>query len=389
MNYLYRLLGRLLLGSASLGFAAAMLLAAAHLAPGGWLTAAAVFVAEPAGAAEILESCFSSAEQVQSVPSSIADGSAAPSPTPATKPEENSAASVNGSGETASDSSLSPSPTPTPAATPSPERPDDAGDIESQTYGQGSGDGYVTLAAGSIKNSTSNADSVLADAAGAGLPFSIERGSDEPQVLILHTHATECYQPWGDLWYDPDFAARSLDTSMNMCAVGTVMTDVLNEAGIYTLHDETLHDSPSYTESYGRSAETARKYLEQYPSIKVILDVHRDAIERDGVRIKPLTQINGEDTAQVMIIAGCNNGSTVVLPNWEKNLGFAAAWETEMETLYPGLTRPVLCGYRFYNQDITTGSLLIEIGGHANTLDEALRAGEYAARALASLFGAV
>ena len=312
-----------------------------------------------------------------------------PPPPPAAEPEENSAASVNVNGETALDPSPSPSPTPTPAATPSPERPDDAGDIESQTYGQGSGDGYVTLAAGSIKNSTSNADSVLADAAGAGLTFSIERGSDEPQVLILHTHATECYQPWGDLWYDPDFAARSLDTSMNMCAVGAVMTDVLNEAGIYTLHDETLHDSPSYTESYGRSAETARKYLEQYPSIKVILDVHRDAIERDGVRIKPLTQINGEDTAQVMIIAGCNNGSTVVLPNWEKNLGFAAAWETEMETLYPGLTRPVLCGYRFYNQDITTGSLLIEIGGHANTLDEALRAGEYAARALASLFGAV
>lgn len=229
---------------------------------------------------------------------------------------------------------------------------------------------------------------MLADAAGAGLPFSIALNSDEPQVLILHTHATECYQPWDDLWYDPDFAARSLDTSVNMCAVGAVMTDVLNEAGINTLHDETLHDSPSYTESYGRSAETARSYLEQYPSIKVILDVHRDAIERDGTRIKPLTQIDGEDTAQVMIIAGCNNGSTVVLPDWEKNLGFAAAWEAEMETLYPGLTRPVLCGYRFYNQDVTTGSLLIEIGGHANTLDEALRAGEYAARALASLFGA-
>ena len=89
-----------------------------------------------------------------------------------------------------------------------------------------------------------------------------------------------------------------------------------------------------------------------------------------------------------MIIAGCDNGSTVNLPNWKKNLGFAAAWEAEMETLYPGLTRPVLCGYRFYNQDVTTGSLLIEIGGHANTLTEAVRAGEYAARALASLFGA-
>lgn len=48
----------------------------------------------------------------------------------------------------------------------------------------------------------------------------------------------------------------------------------------------------------------------------------------------------------------------------------------------------MLCGYRFYNQDVTTGSLLIEIGGHANTLAEAVRGGEYAARALAALFGA-
>ena len=59
-----------------------------------------------------------------------------------------------------------------------------------------------------------------------------------------------------------------------------------------------------------------------------------------------------------------------------------------MESAYPGLTRPVLCGYRFYNQDITTGSLLIEVGGHANTLAEAVRAGEYAARALAGVLGA-
>lgn len=386
LNYLHRLFRPLLLGAASLSFTAAMLTAATHLAPGGWLTAAAVFVAEPAGAGDILEVCFSSAGQVQSSPVSIVSSAPASSPAPVAAPEESTASSTSGNVEEAA----GPSPTPAPAssATPSPERPDNAGDIESQTYGQGSGEGYVTLAAGSIKNSTSNADSVLAEAAGAGLPFSIELNSDEPQVLILHTHATECYQPWDDLWYDPDFAARSLDTSVNMCAVGTVMTNVLNQAGINTLHDETLHDSPSYTESYGRSAETARNYLEQYPSLKVILDVHRDAIERDGARIKPLTQIDGEDTAQVMIIAGCNNGSTVVLPDWEKNLGFAAAWETEMETLYPGLTRPVLCGYRFYNQDITTGSLLIEIGGHANTLEEALRAGEYAARALAALFGA-
>ena len=382
MKHFYRLLGRMLLGGASAAFCTAMLWASVQLAPGGWLTAAAVFVTEPAGARDILHSSAAKPAAAESALPSITDTVPEPSPSPASQPETN--AGDDGNKENTS----APESTPAPETTATPERPDNAGDIAAQTYRQGSGDGYITLAAGSIKNSTDNDDSVLAEAAEAGLPFSIELNSDEPQVLILHTHATECYQPWDDLWYDPDFAARSLDTSMNMCAVGSRMADILNEAGINTLHDETLHDSPSYTESYGRSAQTARDYLEQYPSIKVILDVHRDAIEQDGTRIKPLTQIDGEDTAQVMIIAGCNNGSTVILPDWEKNLAFAAAWETEMETLYPGLTRPVLCGYRFYNQDITTGSLLIEIGGHANTLDEAVRAGEYAAKALASLFGA-
>ena len=129
-------------------------------------------------------------------------------------------------------------------------------------------------------------------------------------------------------------------------------------------------------------------YLERYPSIKVVLDVHRDAIEdSDGTRVKPVCEIDGESTAQVMVIAGCGNGSSIALPNWRLNLRFAAEWEAAMESAYPGLTRPVLCGYRFYNQDLTTGSLLIEIGGHANTLDEALRAGEYAAEALAGVLG--
>ena len=222
----------------------------------------------------------------------------------------------------------------------------------------------------------------------ANLPFAVELNSDEPQVLILHTHATETYQTWPDLLYDRSAAARTRNTALNMCAVGARMAEVLNAAGIHTLHDETLHDFPSYTESYDRSRATAQEYLRQYPSIKVVLDVHRDAIEdADGTLVKPVCTIDGASTAQVMIIAGCDNGSTIRLPNWRLNLRFAAAWEEAMESRFPGLTRPVLCGYRFYNQDLTTGSLLIEIGGHGNTLEEALRAGEFAALALAELLG--
>ena len=204
----------------------------------------------------------------------------------------------------------------------------------------------------------------------------------------MHTHATESYQTWPDPVFDPGYTARSKSTALNMCAVGEKMAQVLNAAGIRTLHDETLYDAPGYTDSYKRSRAGVQAYLERYPSIKVVLDVHRDAIEdSDGTRVKPVCEIDGESTAQVMVIAGCGNGSSIALPNWRLNLRFAAEWEAAMESTYPGLTRPVLCGYRFYNQDLTTGSLLIEIGGHANTLDEALRAGEYAAKALAAVLG--
>lgn len=116
----------------------------------------------------------------------------------------------------------------------------------------------------------------------------------------------------------------------------------------------------------------------------MVLDVHRDAIEdADGTLVKPVCTIDGASTAQVMIIAGCDNGSTIRLPNWRLNLRFAAAWEEAMESRFPGLTRPGAVRLPVYNQDLTTGSLLIEIGGHGNTLEEALRAGEYAAQALA------
>lgn len=287
-----------------------------------------------------------------------------------------------------------PTPTPAPTPTPSPEPtptpappatpPPDAGAIRSVYLSPDAGS--VRLAAGTIRNMTEHPDADLIAAVDTvNLPFSVQVGSAEPQILILHTHATETYQTHPELYYDPEFTARTRNTALNMCAVGQVMADVLNAAGITTLHDTTLHDSPSYTESYARSRATAQSYLQKYPSIQIVLDVHRDAIEdSDGTRVKPLCQIDGQDTAQVMLIAGCDNGTTAKLPNWKLNLRFAAAWQQEMAAQYPGLARPVLCGYRFYNQDLAAGCLLLEVGGHANTLAEAERAGELAAKALVS-----
>ena len=275
-----------------------------------------------------------------------------------------------------------PTPAPTPTSAPSATPPPDAGAIRSVYLSPDAGS--VRLAAGTIRNMTEHPDADLIAAVNTvNLPFSVKVGSAEPQILILHTHATETYQTHPELYYDPDFTARTRNTALNMCAVGQVMADVLNAAGITTLHDTTLHDSSSYTESYARSRATAQSYLQKYPSIQIVLDVHRDAIEdSDGTRVKPLCQIDGQDTAQVMLIAGCDNGTTAKLPNWKLNLRFAAAWQQAMSAQYPGLARPVLCGYRFYNQDLAAGCLLLEVGGHANTLAEAKRAGELAAKAL-------
>ena len=282
-------------------------------------------------------------------------------------------------------------PSPTPAATaeppapaPSPEpAPPGAGTIVTAHYPHGQGEAYVPCGAGSIKNCTGLSGGDIAGTIAQGMPFSIEKNSPQPQVLIMHTHTTESYEDAPRDWYRPEATSRSTDPARNVTTVGAAMAEELNAAGIHTIQDTTLHDYPSYNGSYARSNKTVRGILAQYPGIKVVIDVHRDAIIRqDGTWVKPLADLpEAGPCAQVMIICGADKGGN--LPNFRQNLRFAAAWEEQMEALYPGLARPVLFDYRYYNQDLTTGSLLLEVGGHANTLEEAVTAGRLAGRALA------
>ncbi len=212
-----------------------------------------------------------------------------------------------------------------------------------------------------------------------GLPFSLET-TDQPQVLIVHTHATESYINGDRGYYIKSASTRSTDNTQNTVSVGEVMAQVLNQAGIVTIHDETQHDYPNYTGSYTRSAETIRHYLKQYPSIKVVIDGHRDAIAGEGdTKIKPTATINGKSAAQIMILAGCETGSVEDFPHWEENLRFCLQLQKQIEADYPGLARPLLFKACKYNFHLLSGSILIEIGTDANTLDEA----KYSAKLLA------
>ena len=343
------------------------------------LTVAGAALADPAAALEAVRQLAQEEPLARPVAAE-----AAPSPQPTPAPAAQSAAPEQAAASEPPPA-VSEQPVPQPTAQPQP-RPENAGQIVTEHYEQGEGGLYIPCGAGTIKNCTSLSAAQVADAASRGLPFSVEPGSSEPQVLIMHTHTTETYELEEKDWYDPEFTCRSTDLAVNMAAVGEEIAAQLNAAGIVTLHDTTLHDYPSYNGSYERSNETVRAYLEQYPSIKVVLDVHRDAIEpAGGQRVSAVAEIDGQTAAQVMIICGADNGGN--LPNFQQNLAFAAAWENAMESRYPGLTRPVLFDYRYYNQDLTTGSLLIEIGSHGNTLEQAKYSGRLVGQALAALFG--
>jgi len=255
------------------------------------------------------------------------------------------------------------------------------GTITAISYGTYDGDDYISLDNGQVRNITSVSNDDLLEESKLAPDFEIERNG-EPQVLIMHTHATESYEPYERDFFDSSFNSRTTDPTKNMIAVGNRIAEELEAAGIGVLHDETLHDYPSYNGSYDRSRETVQKYLEEYPSIKIVLDVHRDAIERDsGERIAPVAEIEGKNAAQVMIISGCDDG-TMDMPNYMKNFRFAALLQNQLENDWNGLTRPVLFDYRKYNQDLTTGSILIEVGGHANSIEQAVYSGELIGKSL-------
>ncbi|MBQ2751173.1 MAG: stage II sporulation protein P [Oscillospiraceae bacterium] len=220
----------------------------------------------------------------------------------------------------------------------------------------------------------------------AETPFWIElEDTTEPQVLIYHTHATESYCPYDSGFYDTRYNWRSTDNNINMVAVGAVMAKVLSENGIAVLQDTSQHDYPSYNGSYANSYRSVKDYLEHYPTIKVVLDVHRDAIERSsGLIVKPTIEYEGQSYAQLMLVSNCDDGSGL-LPDWHKNLSFAAAFSAKLESMVPGITRPILFSYRKYNQQLSNGALLMEFGSHANTLEEACRTAQIAGKALAEL----
>ena len=206
-----------------------------------------------------------------------------------------------------------------------------------------------------------------------GAPAAAECPADGPQVLIVHTHGTEAYTMPAGEEYEASDDHRTLEKEKNMIRVGDEIARVLTDAGLGVLHDRELYDYPNYSGAYNRSLAAIEKYRAEYPSLLYILDVHRDAVaDSEGNNYKLLCA-EEPGAAQLEFVIGSSGGG-LEHPDWRENLKLACAVQETLYAKYPTLMRPVTVRNSRYNQQVTTGSLLIEVGTAGNSLDEALAA---------------
>lgn len=200
------------------------------------------------------------------------------------------------------------------------------------------------------------------------------------KVLILHTHGCEAYTPTKENNYNPTSDFRTADTRFNVVAVGDKIEEILKSKGISVIHDRTLCDYPFYNDSYANSLALGKSYVEADPDIDIILDVHRDSIEGSGG--EQIKTVGAENTAQLMLVVGTDK-SGLEHPLWRQNLSFALKLQKRISASYPSLMRPINLRAQRFNQHLTCGSLILEVGTDGNTLEEALNAASIFADELA------
>ena len=214
-------------------------------------------------------------------------------------------------------------------------------------------------------------------------PLDWNLAGEAPAVLILHTHATESYTKAGED-YEESSDFRTLSEEYNMISIGDRVAQLLTAAGIGVIHDRQLHDYPSYNGSYVHARASTEEILKNNPSIRLVLDLHRDALEKNGSQLALVAEVEGSSAAQLMLVVG-TNVSRQAHKNWEDNLALALKLQLQLERMYPGLMRPVNLRSERFNQDLSAGALLIEVGAAGNSRAQALKAAEALAAGIIAL----
>lgn len=205
-------------------------------------------------------------------------------------------------------------------------------------------------------------------------PLSWDLAGDEPTVLIIHSHGTEAYTQTSDAAYENLAAYRTTDDRYNMISIGNELARLLEEQGIRVIHDRTAYDYLDYDNAYTNARTAIKAHLAEHPSIKVVLDLHRDSAQNaDGSEWASHATVGGKDAAQLMLVVG-SSGSGQPHPNWHTNLSIAEKLAVLMEKEDSGVCRPIQVRYKHYNQDLCDGSLIVEVGTAGNTHQQAMNA---------------
>lgn len=198
------------------------------------------------------------------------------------------------------------------------------------------------------------------------------------KFLLFHTHATESYT-FRDTTSVVNY--RTIDKRYNMVSVGNALYERLKAMGYDCVHDEELHDYPSYNGAYKSSLATVEKYIKNQ-KYDFVIDIHRDALS-SNLGFRPTVNINGESVAKLMFVVG-TNACGLSHDDWMKNLKLAIMIQNRANEMYPGFFRDLNLSKSRYNQHVSNGAFIIEVGATGNTLEEAQNAMKYLANVIDS-----
>ncbi len=195
--------------------------------------------------------------------------------------------------------------------------------------------------------------------------FNLTKNSGKPVVAVYHTHTAESFIPSSGVAHSPGGQIGEI------VEVGDALIQSLAKQGFAGIQDTTIHDYPSFMKAYSASENTVKKILKEQPDLKMIFDIHRDAEKRENY----IANVQGETVAQITIIVA-QGQPDLPQPHWKENYALAKKIKEKCNEKYPGLMKGIQLVEWRYNQHLHPHALLLEVGTHETSKQEATRSME-------------
>ena len=206
---------------------------------------------------------------------------------------------------------------------------------------------------------------------------------NKKDIIVYHTHTCESYTPTQTNFYQSSGNFRTTDLNYNVARVGKELITLLQQKGFNAMQNNSYHDYPAYSGSYTRSLATILETLDKNKNTQFVIDLHRDALGNNS-NYAPSVQIGDEICAQLMFVIGTDGGG-LKHPNWLNNFKLAIKIQEKANQMYPGLFRPIILRNSRYNQHVTTGAFIIEVGATGNTLEQCNNSMKYLANVISEI----